>query len=78
MINKNVADYTNFDGKTNKRIMHAPGGASSLSLGWGHETDYNQNHKGLNQKGNSYGQNHNDVYGQKQTNNMNRGHDSYD
>jgi hypothetical protein len=26
MLNKNVADFTNFDGKTNKRIVQAPGG----------------------------------------------------
>lgn len=41
MINKNVADYTNFDGKTNKKIVQAPGGASSFSIGWSNEkTDY--------------------------------------
>lgn len=41
MINKNVADYTNFDGKTNKKIVQAPGGASSFSIGWNNEkTDY--------------------------------------
>jgi len=34
MINKNVAEYTNFGGKTNKRIVQSPGGASSISLGW--------------------------------------------
>ncbi len=35
MINKNVADYTNFGGqKTNNRITQAPGGSSSISLGW--------------------------------------------
>lgn len=37
MLNKNVADYTNFDGKTNKKIVQAPGGASFFSLGWGNE-----------------------------------------
>ncbi len=42
MINKNVADYTNFGGnKTNKRIVQAPGGSSSISLGWG---DSNNNY----------------------------------
>lgn len=41
MLNKNVADYTNFDGKTNKKIVQAPGGASSFSIGWNNEkTDY--------------------------------------
>ena len=41
MLNKNVADYTNFDGKTNKKIVQAPGGASSFSLAWSSEkTDY--------------------------------------
>lgn len=34
MLNKNVADFTNFDGKTNKRIVQAPGGATSISLAW--------------------------------------------
>lgn len=34
MINKNVADYTDFDGKTNKKIVQAPGGSSSFSLAW--------------------------------------------
>lgn len=34
MLNKNVADYTNFEGKTNKRIVQAPGGTSSISLAW--------------------------------------------
>lgn len=41
MSNKNVADYTDFDGKTNKKIVQAPGGASSMSLAWSNEkTDY--------------------------------------
>lgn len=41
--NKNMADYTNFDGKTNKKIVQAPGGASSFSLAWSNEpTDYGQ------------------------------------
>lgn len=41
MLNKNCADYTNFDGKTNKKIVQAPGGASSFSLAWNNEkTDY--------------------------------------
>ena len=40
-MNRNVADYTNFDGKTNKKIVQAPGGLSSLNLGWSDEkTDY--------------------------------------
>lgn len=37
MINKNVADYTNFEGKTNKKIVQAPGGQSSFSLAWSNE-----------------------------------------
>jgi hypothetical protein len=41
MLNKNVADYTNFDGKTNKKIVQAPGGSSSISFAWSQEkTDY--------------------------------------
>ena len=41
MLNKNVADYTNFDGKTNKKIVQAPGGSSSISFAWSDEkTDY--------------------------------------
>ena len=41
MINKNVADYTNFDGKTNKKIVQAPGGLSSFSLAWNEDkVDY--------------------------------------
>jgi hypothetical protein len=41
MINKNVADYTNFNGKTNKKIVQAPGGASSMTLAWNDDkTDY--------------------------------------
>ena len=41
MLNKNVADYTNFDGKTNKKIVHAPGGDTHFSLAWSNEkTDY--------------------------------------
>lgn len=41
MLNKNVADYTNFDGKTNKKIVQGPGGSSSISLAWSNEkTDY--------------------------------------
>lgn len=37
-----MADYTNFhEGKTNKKIIHPPGGASTFSLGWTNEkTDY--------------------------------------
>jgi hypothetical protein len=43
MINKNVADYTNFGGnKTNKRIVQAPGGLSSISLGWGDTNTSNE------------------------------------
>lgn len=37
MLNKNVADYTDFEGKTNKKIVQAPGGASSFSLNWGND-----------------------------------------
>jgi hypothetical protein len=41
MLNKNVADYTNFEGKTNKKIVQGPGGSSSISLAWSNEkTDY--------------------------------------
>jgi hypothetical protein len=36
-----MAEYTNFDGKTNKKIVQAPGGASSFSLAWSNEpTNY--------------------------------------
>lgn len=36
-----MADYTNFEGKTNKKIVQPPGGASSFSIGWSNErTDY--------------------------------------
>ena len=35
MLNKNVADYTDFEGKTNKKIVQAPGGNSSISFYWG-------------------------------------------
>ena len=46
MINKNVADYTNFEGKTNKKIVQAPGGASSISFAWSDErTDYGPERK---------------------------------
>jgi hypothetical protein len=31
--NKNVADYTNFDERPNKRVK-PPGGVSNLNLGW--------------------------------------------
>lgn len=34
---KNVADYTDFEGKTNKKIVQPPGGTSSFSIGWGNE-----------------------------------------
>ncbi len=45
-MSKNMADYTNFQyAKTNKKIMHPPGGATTFSLGWAnHPTDY-QPHK---------------------------------
>jgi hypothetical protein len=34
-MNKNVADYVNFQGnRAMTRVMHPPGGGSSLSLGW--------------------------------------------
>jgi hypothetical protein len=62
MINRNVADYTNFDGKTNKKITQAPGGSSSLSLGWGHDNTDNQYQKPIGQKHNPYNKNHNDGY----------------
>ena len=32
MANKNIAGY--FDGRTNKKIMQAPGGSTSISLAW--------------------------------------------
>jgi hypothetical protein len=32
--NKNMAHYSQFDGNTNKKIVQAPGGASSFSLAW--------------------------------------------
>ena len=36
-----MADYTNFEGKTNKKIVQPPGGVSSFSIGWSNEkTDY--------------------------------------
>ena len=31
----NMANYADFDGKTNKKIYQSPGGSSSLSLAWG-------------------------------------------
>lgn len=41
MKSKNMADYTNFEGKTNKKIIYPPGGVSSFSIGWSNEkTDY--------------------------------------
>lgn len=55
MINKNVADYTNFGGnKTNKRIVQAPGGSSSISLGWGdsNNNNYSNNERISNTKNN--------------------------
>ncbi len=41
-MNKNVADYTNFTAHhTNNRVLQAPGGNSSINLGWSTEkTDY--------------------------------------
>ena len=46
MLNKNVADYTNFDGRTNKKIVQSPGGASSFSLAWDSDkTDYGPERK---------------------------------
>lgn len=36
-MSKNVADYTDFNGKTFKKIVQPPGGVSSFSLGWGYE-----------------------------------------
>ena len=35
MRSKNMADYTDFTGKTNKKIVQPPGGASTFTLGWG-------------------------------------------
>lgn len=34
MRSKNMADYTDFTGKTNKKIVQPPGGTSSFSIGW--------------------------------------------
>lgn len=74
MINRNVADYTNFDGKTNKRIVQGPGGSSSLSLAWDNApTDYGNNNKQTYQKNNTYGQQGNDPYGKNYGANINRG-----
>jgi len=35
MEQKNVATFTDFEGKTFKKIIQAPGGLSSISLCWG-------------------------------------------
>lgn len=36
-----AADYKNFvGGKTNSKVSQAPGGTSSLSLGWGDPVQY--------------------------------------
>jgi hypothetical protein len=78
MINRNVADYTNFDGKTNKKITQAPGGASSLSLGWGHDNSDNQYQKPMGQKHNPYNKNHNDGYTEKLVYSINRPNQSYE
>jgi hypothetical protein len=54
MINKNVADYTNFDGKTNKKIVQAPGGSSSFSFAWSQDkTDYGPE-RNIKKKDNNY------------------------
>jgi len=55
MSNKNVADYTNFEGKTNKRIVQAPGGKSTFSIGWTNdnfafENAYGTKNKSINAK----------------------------
>ena len=56
MINRNEANYTNFEGKTNTRITQGPGGSSSLSLAWDNTpTDYG-NKKQPIQKNYIYGQ----------------------
>jgi hypothetical protein len=34
MSNRNVLNYIDPDGKKNRKIIQAPGGASSLSLAW--------------------------------------------
>ena len=37
----NMANYVNFDGNANKKIVQAPGGSSSFSLAWSNDkTDY--------------------------------------
>lgn len=75
MINRNEANYTNFgDNKTNKRIVQAPGGSSSLSLGWGGSNeDYSRNNQkqSMNSKQNYSGQQANDSYGQNYGGNKN-------
>ena len=55
MLNKNVADYTNFEGKTNKRIVQAPGGSSSISFGWGSEPTQPRN---VPQRSHGYSEHH--------------------
>jgi hypothetical protein len=73
MINKNVADYTNFDGKTNKRIVQAPGGLSSISLGWG---DSGQNYNQYEKKPSQYQQYGNEgQYGAKYGRNVEERYD---
>ncbi len=34
---KNMAHYTNFEGRTGRKIVQAPGGTSSISFMWGNE-----------------------------------------
>ncbi len=47
MRSKNMADYTDFNGKTNRKIVQPPGGTSTFSLGWGYDTvDYSQQKMG--------------------------------
>ncbi len=41
--NQNVATFTDFSGKTNKKIFQAPGGTSSISIGWPEPTNFRSN-----------------------------------
>ena len=39
-MNKNMAEYTTFEGKkANKNIVQPPGGSSGFTLGWGNSTE---------------------------------------
>jgi hypothetical protein len=46
MLNKNIANYTNFELlHTNKKIIQAPGGNSSINLTWINNNNNNNNKK---------------------------------